>query len=217
MQRGSIAGRFLGQAVVKHSDHKGSPTGAQKLSLLSAYAKLLMTFQSNQGQTAKQVGIVSRGPGYSLFLTPTEAVIALKQNSTESKPPTKSWPGAANERKPVKSGYSVLRISLDGAAKSPAVTGFDPLPGKANYFIGNNPSKWHTNLPTYSRVKYRGAHLGSTWSITAAPRAASSMTSWSHPAPTPSRIQACVSRAQSRSGSNEHGDLMDIDSGRRGD
>lgn len=159
-QGGSIAGRSLGRAAVTHGDHKGSLAGAQRLRLLSAYAKLPMTFESNRGQTAKQVKFVSRGPGYSLFLTPTEAVIALKQDSSESKPSAKSRPVRAHGRKPVETGCSVLRISLDDAAKSPAVTGLDPLPGKANYFIGNDPRKWHTNLPTYSRVKYRNVYKG---------------------------------------------------------
>ena len=158
MQRGSIAGRFLGQAVVKHSDHKGSPIGAQRLKLLSAYAKLPMTFESNQGQTAQQVKFVSRGPGYSLFLTPTEAVIALKQNSDVSKASVKSSP--IDGRKALQTGHSVLRISLDGAAKSPAVSGLDPLPGNANYFIGKDPKKWRTNLPTYSRVEYHNVYRG---------------------------------------------------------
>jgi hypothetical protein len=65
-----------------------------------------------------------------------------------------------NRRKPAETGYSGLRISLHGAAKSPAVTGLDPLPGKANYFIGKDPRKWHTNLPTYSRVKYHNVYRG---------------------------------------------------------
>jgi hypothetical protein len=143
-----------------HADYKSPPARAQERRLLSAYAKLPMTFESNRGQTAKQVKFVSRGPGYSLFLTPTEAVIALKQNSTESKPSAKSRPVAAHGRKPAETGYSVLRISLDGAAKSPAVTGLDPLPGKANYFIGKDPKRWHTNLPTYSRVKYHNVYRG---------------------------------------------------------
>ena len=28
------------------------------------------------------------------------------------------------------------------------------LPGKGNYFIGNDPKKWHAEVPTYAKVKY---------------------------------------------------------------
>ena len=159
MQGNGIVRRDLGRVDSAHAD-KSPLAEAQKLRLLSAYGKLPMAFESNQGQTAKQVKFFSRGQGYSLFLTSTEAVIALKQNPVESKPSAKSWPVAANGRKPAETGCSVLRISLDGAAKSPAVSGLDPLPGNANYFIGKDPKKWHTNLPTYSRVKYHEVYPG---------------------------------------------------------
>src|SRR2546422_6827611 len=34
-------------------------------------------FEANRGQTDRQVKFLNRGRGYSLFLTPTEAVLAL--------------------------------------------------------------------------------------------------------------------------------------------
>ncbi len=39
-------------------------------------------------------------------------------------------------------------------------TGTDELPGKANYFIGNDPRQWHTNVPTYAKVRYEGVYPG---------------------------------------------------------
>jgi hypothetical protein len=41
-----------------------------------------------------------------------------------------------------------------------AVTGAEELPGKANYFIGNDPKKWRTNVPTYAQVKYQNVYPG---------------------------------------------------------
>src|SRR5437879_2382712 len=46
--------------------------------VIDAYSKLPLSFEANQGQTDKQVKFLSRGPGYTLFLTPTEAVLSLK-------------------------------------------------------------------------------------------------------------------------------------------
>jgi len=34
------------------------------------------------------------------------------------------------------------------------------LPGKSNYFRGNDPKKWHTDVPTYAKVKYEGIYPG---------------------------------------------------------
>src|SRR5207247_7788629 len=54
----------------------------------------------------------------------------------------------------------VVRMSLVGAAPKPLMSGFDELPGKANYFIGRDPEKWRTNVPTYARVHYREVYPG---------------------------------------------------------
>ena len=54
----------------------------------------------------------------------------------------------------------MLRMKLVGADPHVEVTGLDELPGKSNYFIGNDPSKWRTNLPTYAKVKYQHVYPG---------------------------------------------------------
>jgi hypothetical protein len=51
-------------------------------------------------------------------------------------------------------------MSLVGAAPKPLVSGLDELPGKANYFVGNDPAKWRTNVPTYAKVHYRDVYPG---------------------------------------------------------
>ena len=33
-------------------------------------------------------------------------------------------------------------------------------PGRSNYFIGNDPTKWRTNVPQFSKVKYAGVYPG---------------------------------------------------------
>jgi hypothetical protein len=40
------------------------------------------------------------------------------------------------------------------------VTGLAELPGKSNYFIGNDPKKWRSNVPKYAKVKYTSVHPG---------------------------------------------------------
>jgi hypothetical protein len=55
---------------------------------------------------------------------------------------------------------SVLRLKLLNANRSAVANGECRLPGKANYFIGNDPRKWRTNVPTYAWVKYQGVYPG---------------------------------------------------------
>jgi hypothetical protein len=111
-----------------------------------SYGKLPLHFEANQGQTHKDVRFLSRGPGYSLYLTAGEAVLVLTQPNADS---------GREQAKPAE-----LRMGLVGAARKPVVSGIKELPGKANYFIGNDPAKWRTNVPTYGRVHYREVYPG---------------------------------------------------------
>jgi hypothetical protein len=54
----------------------------------------------------------------------------------------------------------VLRMKLRNANLAAKVTGQDELAGTSNYFIGNDPAKWRTNVPTYAKVKYEGIYPG---------------------------------------------------------
>jgi uncharacterized repeat protein (TIGR01451 family) len=51
-------------------------------------------------------------------------------------------------------------MRLVGANQAAVVVGLDPLPGKTNYFIGNDPKKWHRGVAQYARVEYRGVYPG---------------------------------------------------------
>jgi beta-propeller repeat-containing protein len=54
----------------------------------------------------------------------------------------------------------VLRLKFVGANPKPKVIGLDPLPGKSNYFIGNDPKKWRTDVPNYAKVRYKDMYPG---------------------------------------------------------
>ena len=51
-------------------------------------------------------------------------------------------------------------MKLVGASASAAATGAEELPGKSNYFIGNDPTKWRTNVPNYAKVRYQNVYPG---------------------------------------------------------
>src|SRR5580704_2530351 len=132
-----------------------------KFDWTNAYGKLPLAFEANQGQTGADVRFLSRGDGYSLFLTEQEAVLALRQSAR----------GAAqrlDRRKLSKvrtkmrgaEKIAVLRMRLDGANPNATVAGVDRMPTRVNYFIGNDPKKWHTDIPTYSQVQYHEVYPG---------------------------------------------------------
>jgi hypothetical protein len=118
------------------------------------YDGIPMTFEANQGQTAQQVRFLSKGKGYTAFLTADGMVLSLHPVSVPAQTATNGSASGA------KAQNTTLQFKLIGAsANSPAV-GENPLPGKINYFIGNDRTKWHTNVATYARVRYRNVYPG---------------------------------------------------------
>ena len=51
-------------------------------------------------------------------------------------------------------------MKLVGANPNAEVLGENELPGKSNYFLGNDPAKWRTNVPTYAKVRYKDVYPG---------------------------------------------------------
>ena len=114
------------------------PDAATQAHLKAAYGKLPPTFEANQGQTDSRVNFLSRGAGYSLFLTPTKAVLSLKHGDTSN----------------------VVSMRVVGANLTSHAVGLDKQSGVSNYFIGNVPSKWHTDVPNYGEVAYEDVYRG---------------------------------------------------------
>src|SRR5258708_27542075 len=80
-----------------------------------SYGKLPLHFEANRGQTDKDVRFLSRGLGYSLYLTAGEAVLVLAKPNADAKPNVRS---AKAQGKSV-----VLRMGRVGAAPKPLVSG----------------------------------------------------------------------------------------------
>jgi hypothetical protein len=47
-------------------------------------------------------------------------------------------------------------MKLRNANPAGKIIDMDELAGKSNYFIGNDPAKWRTNVPTYAKVSTKG-------------------------------------------------------------
>ena len=80
------------------------------------------------------------------FSPPQEAVLVLQ-------------PAADRAGLPARPA-SVVRLKLAKANPSPEVTAGDELPGKSNYLVGQDPGKWHRNVPQFSRVRYHSVYPG---------------------------------------------------------
>jgi len=105
----------------------------------AAYGKLPLSFVRNAGQLDRRVHYSAQAAGASFFFTRKEAVYSFPQNKKPS---------------------LALRLRFVGANRNVAIRGERLAPGRVNYLLGNDPSKWHTGLRTYQRVVYRNLWPG---------------------------------------------------------
>ncbi len=117
-----------------------SIASAAQQTAVERYGNLPLNFETNQGQADGQVRFLSRGSGYSFFLTQTGAVLTF---SPDSRPDS-----------------STFQMRLVGSSQNARIYGVEELPGKSNYFLGSDPRGWRTGVPTYSKVEYENAYPG---------------------------------------------------------
>lgn len=126
-----------------------------------SYGQLPLSFEENQGQTAREVRYVSHGSGYELFLTAQETVLALRPTQHYDLSPRHRTASIRAMRKARKAGQiTAVRMQLEGANPHPDIAGIDRLPTRVNYFIGNDPKEWHNDVPAFARVKYAKVYPG---------------------------------------------------------
>ena len=98
-----------------------------------------LSFEPNQGQMPSAVQFLAHGSDYALFLAPGEVVLHLERQQAPA---------------------DILRMSLIGANVNAKAVGLAQQPGVVSYFIGNDPKKWRSGIPTYGKVTYSQIYLG---------------------------------------------------------
>jgi hypothetical protein len=112
---------------------------------VAPYGNLPLSFEANQGQTDPSVQFLVHGQGYTLFLRSGEAILALQ--------PAHAHSDATAEN-------PIVRIKLAGADLKAPVIAEGPQITRTNYFLGKNPMQWRTDIPNFSRVRYRSIYEG---------------------------------------------------------
>jgi hypothetical protein len=141
------------------------------------FANLPLYFEVNRGQADRTVQFLARGQACQFFVSPTEAILSLRKmdvapavpllagvkggfsRATIGRPtPNPSQEGSAV--RPLSVSSRAVRLQFVGANPSARVTGEGELPGKINYFIGNDPAQWHTGVSTFTRLRVEEIYPG---------------------------------------------------------
>ena len=129
-----VTGLFRGsltEAARSRENHtlvsgSSAPDEATRARITEAFGKLPLRFEANQGQSGEKVKFLSRGSGYTLFLTSTEAVLSLSRPEETSNNSLATDRGD-QKKEAERARRDVLRMRLVGARSTPQVEGADEL------------------------------------------------------------------------------------------
>jgi Beta-propeller repeat len=109
-------------------------------STATSLPKLPLRFEPNRGQSDPRILFSARGNRYGLHLTAGgTSEIVLRSTASEA---------------------AVLRLTLEGADQGAQAVGAEPLSGHSNYFLGNDPRAWRTDVPQFARVDVHEVYPG---------------------------------------------------------
>ncbi|MFN8389382.1 MAG: SBBP repeat-containing protein [Bdellovibrionota bacterium] len=133
----------VGFAIAPSTDPALTSAHVKQSAIARAYGALPLRFEPNVGQVDPDVRYVARGHGHTTYLKERELQISLC--------------GAAASDQEDRSITITLNVGKDAATK---LIGQDELPSRSNYFIGNDPSRWRTNVPQFRSVRAESPYSG---------------------------------------------------------
>jgi hypothetical protein len=124
--------------------------------LWESYGKLPLTFIPNAGQVHEDVRYYIQKPSRMFYFTREQIVFTFMETSSKQRDRFKVRP-KEREKGEVESPIRGIMLTLEFVGANPhvQVEGQHEAIGRVNYFIGNDPTKWVTDLPTYHEVVYR--------------------------------------------------------------
>ncbi|MCL4303384.1 MAG: SBBP repeat-containing protein [Anaerolineae bacterium] len=150
---------FIGPGNVHHPAGQAQMMPEPAL-VQTTLARLPLRFIPNQGQTDPAVKFHVHSLGGSLFFNQKEVVFSLPAPVEEQGREENIAGSLLNPKSKIENRKSLVRLTFDGANPTPAIEGLNPLPGGANFFLGNDPARWQSNLPTYAGIVYHDLYPG---------------------------------------------------------
>jgi len=133
----------LGFGYISDADVKGMNVESIKARVQESYGKLPLYFIQNDGQVDERVRFYEKGSGHCVFFTERGIYFSLVGGRQLADGSLKS---------------EIVKLLPLFTNKNSEIVAEDVQDGKVNYFTGNDPEKWKTNIPTYKTVVYRNIY-----------------------------------------------------------
>ncbi|HBZ00120.1 MAG TPA: hypothetical protein DEO84_02255, partial [candidate division Zixibacteria bacterium] len=137
----------------------------QKAMVLSNLSSMLLSFTENRGQWDEKALFKAEAGGATFWFCKDEVVYQFTRDTDElfedGMPHGPKMPDGMPDKfdhPRYKKESMVLRAQFVGANLNPEISGADRLSHNNNYFLGNIPSKWATDVPNWSSVTYKNIY-----------------------------------------------------------
>jgi hypothetical protein len=115
----------------------------QTASAAPSLASLPLYFEANQGQADTAARFIARGQESQFLISPDEARLVLFKAEATASTSARS-----------------VRMQFIGANARARISGAEELPGKINYLIGGDASRWKTGVATFAKVHVEDVYPG---------------------------------------------------------
>ena len=115
----------------------------QLASAAPSLASLPLYFEANQGQTDAAARFIAHGQDSQFLISPGEARLDLFRTTGTDSISTRT-----------------VRMQFIGAGAQARISGAEVLPGRINYLIGGDTSKWKTGVTTFAKVHVEEVYPG---------------------------------------------------------
>ncbi|MCH7947167.1 MAG: SBBP repeat-containing protein, partial [candidate division Zixibacteria bacterium] len=136
-----------------------------KASFKSSLSSMPLPFTENQGQWPDSILYRASAGGATMWFTPTSVYYQftrtiLKQSDQTGALSADEHLYSKFKAEPDSIEITMIRAEFVGAELSPATEGIGLMDYKCNYFIGNEPDKWRTDVSNYESIVYREVYSG---------------------------------------------------------
>jgi len=120
-----------------------------------------LCFTANQGQWAEEALFLARYGGADCWFTSNGVVYQfIREVGNQAELPPSEFEASHDAEADCQYEVLVIDAAFVGASPDVVMEGTNLLPYCSNYFIGNDPSRWRTDVASYGGVIYRGVYPG---------------------------------------------------------
>jgi len=165
----ALIGDAWGAKIASGSGFGNEPTEAERQLVVSKLSSMPLSFTENQGQFGDKTKFRCNTPGATFYFAASEvAYLFSRETDGLIEEPLGPWASASDMPDSPDRLFTsrhkreslLVHAKFVGANPNAKVIGEEMTSHRTNYFLGNDPSKWHTNVPNYSVVRYRNIYPG---------------------------------------------------------